>query len=204
MKNLSLSVIRNSGARLLVTLPAFIVACSIHAAVDFQLPNLSVDAESGPFTVPVRVANWDNLSAFQFNIGWEPSVLNFESVTPAAGLGVFTFGIDNAQNGVFNVVFDTAAAVPAWPAEDPIFNINFTLVPGTGAGDSSPVSFFGTPEVPIAVFQGVTSLPEGTGYNMISGQVSVVPEPINVALGTFAGLVLGVGAIRKYRNRKSA
>lgn len=160
----------------------------VQAAADFQfrMPDQTVEVGE-TVLVPIYALNWDTIGNFQFDVNWNAELLTYNSTTigipelqpPSGGAGTLTF------------LYTDPTPPATWPAETPIATIQFTA---TTEG-ITPLTFSD-------VLVGRSGQP--VTYTLDNGSITVVPEPINVALGTFAGLVLCVGAVRKCRNRKSA
>jgi hypothetical protein len=176
--------------RIATLLALTVIGLSSHesrAAVSFAAGNQSV-APGGSLGVPVSVGDFVDVTSFQFVLRWDKDILQFVSVnfagSPLPGLDSSNFGTDGTADGELRVSWDflptTLVGTPT------AFSVNYAAL--GGIGEQTPVSFEGVQGFPIEVtvnFAAVT--PEFS-----IGGVSVVPEPINVALGAFAG-VFAVG-----------
>jgi hypothetical protein len=165
------------------------------AAVGFLGDEFTVQ-ESDPVAMPITVTNFTDVDSFQFTLEWQPGVLSFSSVTItntladlsySAGSGSDSFGDADVANGKLTVVWFSSAQDLGDNAN--LFTVNFTTV--GAAGTSSTVAFVDDP-----VLREVSVNSVAVGFAQLDGNVSVVPEPMNMALGLFAAAVGGTGVWR--------
>jgi hypothetical protein len=172
---------------------------SSHAAVLFTAGSGQV-TPSESFSVPITVSGFTEVTSFQYSLAWDPAVLQFSSVGDfgLVYLTSGTFGTTETASGTLTVAWDDVdLAGKNLPDDSSIFNMNFTAVGGQGSS-----SFIWFTNVPTALEVTVDLVP--VAFNSMDGSVNVVPEPINIALGAFAGLFVGASALRRVLNKRSA
>jgi hypothetical protein len=178
----------------------------LHAGI---LPTFTAgDVTVGPggsVSMPITVQNFQGVAGVQFSLTWDSGLLTLQP-TPVVGLdsavsgGTFgpgtgsltwvwvNFSGANVENGaaIFSVQFtagNTLGIVPVSFGNSPT-DWALLLTDNTYAD--------GTPDYPF---------PPLTFNN---GSVSVIPEPINCALGLFACVFIGTGTVRWLSSRRMA
>ena len=140
---------------------------------------------SSPATVAVTVNDFTDVVGFQFTIEWDPSVVQYSSVGNF-GLDFLTagsFGTTEVGSGFLTVAwFDNDLINQTLVNASTLFDINFTSANAPGSTD---ISFTGS-RAPMEVntFVDPDFLP--LDFGVLNGSVTVVPEPLNKALGLFA------------------
>jgi hypothetical protein len=159
----------------------------LHAAV---LPTFTAGTETvdpgGSVSVPITVQNFQNVDGVQFSLTWNSGLLTLQP-TPVGGLipslsgGTFGPGTGALTWAWFNIAGVTVVDGTA------IFSVQFTA---SGTPGETTVSFGDTPTPRLAVLLDGTF---GVPFT-VNGNVTVVPEPINWALGLFACVFIGGAA----------
>ncbi|MFK7925625.1 MAG: LamG-like jellyroll fold domain-containing protein [Bacteroidia bacterium] len=92
-----------------------------------------VAAQSGDLvTIPVRVKDFTAISGYQFTLNWDPSVLQFESVSHQALEGIYN--TDEAQNGNLSAAWlDLAGQAITLPDGELAFELTFRVVGQMGS-----------------------------------------------------------------------
>ncbi len=141
------------------------------------------------FTVPVSITDTPDLTSWQFDLAFDPSIVNADSVTEGplmSSFGMTSFGpgvIDNTS-GLISLVTDSYVDLPPDPSGSGVLaDVDFTaLAPGV-----SPLTL-----------QNVFLNLSDTGFDIANGQITVtgsaVPEPTTLML-LASGIVL-LGALR--------
>jgi hypothetical protein len=159
--------------------------------------NVSVPITAG-YSSPTSEAsgNWINAG---FNLLWSQGVLNLQ-LTPVTLTGSplpLTTGNFNSLPGELRFTWsDSTGFGSAVPDGSTLFTVNFIAVGGPGS--STPVNFT-TPDTIGLLASGSLTFIDPTGS---PGQVSVIPEPINWALGLFACVLIGSATVRWISSRR--
>jgi len=184
--------------RAMVLAVSFLISDASRAAmVTFQASMEAVQEES-PVTVAFTVSDFTEVTTFQFTIEWNPAVIQFSSIGD--------FGLPDLASNDFTVSETPGKLWVSWEDEDLmgetladeslIFHVNFMPVGGS-AGNSTDILFTDDPtprEVSVDLAE--------ADFNSINGHVSVVPEPVNVALGLFAGVFVSSVTLRWISSRR--
>ena len=131
------------------------------------------------FCVPVVVADFDDIAALQFSMGWNPAVLEFTGVQSFGlpDLTAATFNTDGAPNGAIAMAwFDNSAQGVTLMDGDILFEVCFNAV-GTD-GMSTVIAFTDTPTQREAATANVTVPFTQTDGTISIGMVSECPAPI--------------------------
>jgi hypothetical protein len=170
------------------------------AQTALAVPVVSITSPAGdvtvgsPLALTVRFTDALDLSAFQFDLAFNPAVLQATSVTqgPFLGTGGNTFfdaGSINNTSGKITAVFDTLiGAVPGVSGTGNLVTLNFNVV---GAGLST-LAFSN------ALF--LNSLSNDLNPQVQNGSVTavvVIPEPSSAAL-----LLAGLAGAAAWRQRR--
>jgi hypothetical protein len=151
--------------------------------------------------VPVTTAGFTDINNFQFTLTWDPSVITFDSTSNYGlpGLGVGSFGFLEGRPDRLTVSWDDLGSPTTRADGTTLFSVVFNAV--GQPGEDSSINFSDDP-TPREVTAGVGAQ-EGTimVFEGVPGMVTVVPEPINVALGIFGGLVAVTAGYRKFRGK---
>lgn len=132
--------------------------------------------------VPIKVANFDQVISFQYDLTWDPAIISFVNILDGAGqplspigsgnpLGLLNpnppaignFGSTNANNGVLSLSWDNGSGVTL-ANQTPIYQVCYDIIGATGT--TSPINYGGTIEV-----ADVNGLADFTG---VSGSVEVI------------------------------
>lgn len=132
--------------------------------------------------VPVKVANFDQVISFQYDMTWDPNIISFATILDGAGqplspigsgnpLGLLNpnppavgnFGTTNTNSGVLSLSWDNASGVTL-ANQTPIYQVCYDIIGATG--ETSDINYGGTIEV-----ADVNGLADFTG---VSGSVEVM------------------------------
>jgi hypothetical protein len=162
---------------------------SIAGAATLSFDQSSVTVGSGQaFTLSVEVTGVSDLADYQFNVGFDPTILNVSSVTegsflPMAGSTVFIPGsIDNVFGQVSSIASGLQGSGPGVDGSGTLVTLGFTAI---GSGTS------------IVALSGVTLLDStfaGLAAQTTGSQVNVTgtPEPSSAFLLSSA-IILSLG-----------
>ena len=175
------------------------------AIITFEAGNESAQPAS-PVTLAIRVADFTDVFGFSFSLQWDPGVVQFDSIASFAALPGFTagnFNTDETGSGRLGVLWDDSDFSGNDLANGSLlFDINFTAV---GAGGTSTTVVFGDTPTARDVVVIDSGNPTQATFAGVNGNLSVVPEPVNIALGLFATICFGVLTVRRIsRWRKPA
>ena len=132
------------------------------------------------FTIPVSITGATDLTSWQFDLAFDPSIVTATSVTEgpfmsAFGTTLFSPGVIDNTAGLISLVTDSYVDLPPIPSGSGVLaNIDFTaLAPGV-----SPLTFSN-------VFLNLSD----SGFDIVNGQITVtgtqpqkVPEPTTLML----------------------
>lgn len=173
---------------------------SLHAAIiTFAAGDVPI-GPGGVVNVPITVSGFSDVIGAGFSLSWTSGVLqyvgtgNYNSTLAAAGLNASCFSFVNGNVGF--TWTDTLAPGQTLTDGTTIFILQFTAV----GGPSSPVTFVDNPTLREALFYNGDDLTPGHGFFTVDGQVTVVPEPVNLALGLFACVFIGGAMVRWVSN----
>lgn len=132
--------------------------------------------------VPIKVANFDQVISFQYELEWDPAIISFVDILDGAGqplspigsgnpLGLLNpnppaignFGTTNTNNGVLSLSWDNGSGVTLTD-QTSIYQVCYDIVGATG--ETSPINYGGTIEV-----ADINGLADFTG---VPGSVEVV------------------------------
>jgi hypothetical protein len=171
------------------------------AIVTFTAGNESA-LPASPVTVAITVSGFNDVFGFSFSLEWNPSVVQFNSIANLASLPGFDSGDFNTtqtSSGRLGVLWnDDNLSGETLANSSKLFDINFT----TAAGGSTPLAFTDNP-VARDVVVIVNGFPTQATFAGVDGSLTVVPEPINVALGLFAAILAGMTIARGINGRQA-
>lgn len=175
---------------------------SLHAAV-YPTPTFTAGTETvvsgSSVSVPITVTGFSSLAGAQFTLTWDTGVLTLQptpvgGLNPALSIGS-AFGTPSAGTLTWLWYNQAGATVAGGTA---VFSVQFTA---TGAaGTSSAIMFGDTPTLRGVSF---ADLSEGTPITY-DGRITVVPEPVNWALGLFACVFIGSATVRWISRRQTS
>jgi len=178
---------------------------SLHAGIIFTADTGSGTVGlGGTVSVPITVTVTSDLSSKKwtdagFVLTWNPSVLVLQPTTPLTSgsplpldLDLLTGNFSSPNAGELDFAWFGSTAVPN---SSTIFTVNFQVVGNWG--DSTSLS--GT-DLSQIFFSDLTSA-QPTFQN---GALTVVPEPVNWALGLFACLFIGSATVRRISRRQKS
>lgn len=149
------------------------------------------------FTIPISITGATDLTSWQFDLSFDPSIVQANSVTEgpfmsAFGLTSFGPGVIDNGTGMISLVTDAYVDLPPNPSGDGILaSIEFlALTPGV-----SPLTFSN-------VFLNWSY----QGFDLTNGQITMtgaapVPEPTTLALLAGGLLLLGLLRLAGFRSR---
>jgi hypothetical protein len=159
---------------------------------------------SSPVIVPISVTDFTDVLLFQFTIQWNPNVVQFSSIANLAnlpGFAVGNFGTGNTGSGQLTVSWDDGDLSGEDLANGSrLFDINFTIIGLVGS--STSVQFTDDP-TPRLVGINVGGIPTPATFAQDDGSVTVVPEPVNAALGLFGAFLAGTLIVRRIFGRRT-
>ncbi len=113
--------------------------------------------------VPIKVANFDQVISFQYELEWDPAIISFVDILDGAGqplspigsgnpLGLLNpnppavgnFGTTNTNNGVLSLSWDNGSGVTL-SNQTPIYQVCYDIIGANG--ETSPITYGGTIEV---------------------------------------------------------
>lgn len=170
---------------------SFFLACTGHSGAS---PVVSVGSGGGlagsSFTVPVFITGASTLGAWQFDLHFDPLLLRIQSVTEGAFLSalgptLFSPGVADDAAGTLTLVTNAFAGLPPEPSGAGVLaNIEFIALGG------------GSSELALAnVYLNFAD----TGFDVVAGQVTVIPEP---ASGPLALAALAASLLAGCRSRR--
>jgi Cohesin domain len=168
------------GLVLTVSLTVFVLGCAPPAQADPIVSAPSVTANVGDtIIVPISIADATDLTSWQFDLAFDPTLVTANSVTEGSFLSAFGFtlfgsGVIDNIAGAISLVTDSYVDLPPDPSGDGVLaDIEFTaLAPGV-----SPLTF-----------SNVFLNDSDQGFNTTNGQITVggssvaTPEPKGVIL----------------------
>jgi hypothetical protein len=131
--------------------------------------------------VPVRAYAFDQVSAYQFTLSWDPRVLAFQSVQEGAATGAF--GIHKVSEGKVTTTWDDpAGSSQSLPEGSPIFYVKFKAI--------GPL--YTQTEVAIT-----SALTRSMAYNQDLEQLNVIPRNARIQLRPTAAPALAGYALHQ-------
>ena len=139
--------------------------------------------------VPVKASGFANVSTFQFSLGWDKTVLQFQNLSSTfgiAGLSGGSFNTTGAAGGAIAVSWDDPDGSVRSVADDTVlFTVNFLVLSGNGT--FSDVSFTSTPTA-----QEVTVNLASATFSGVKGTVVIgTPEAPTIQWGAPAAIGYG-------------
>jgi hypothetical protein len=189
----------------LSTIIGLVLSAPSHGAVMFEASSGLQVASGANVSVQITVSDFADVLGFQFTLQWDPNVLQFSSVN-GLGLPNFTYLDPDPGNGD-NFGFSTGKLTVVWDNASPvtvnnastIFAINYTVVGASGS--ESSIAFIDSPAPRQVTIAGIPFPVDGT-FASTDGSVTVVPEPVTVALGVFTGLFVVTTTVRRILRRR--
>ena len=174
--------------------------CSFTVTVDLQigddltlLPVVPSATCGELISIPVTAYNFDDIAALQFSMGWNPALLQYNSVSnlnPALNLTQSNFGTGNSANGEFSFGWTGPFNGLTLPDGDILFFVNVTVL-GQGG-----ISFSDSPTT-ITAFSGVSFPPDEIPVVTVNQTVLVddteppfIACPANVTVQAPASIVV--------------
>ena len=189
--------------------PLFVLGALLLLAQPLQAAMFAPDSASvlqgSAFSVPVRVSSFTDITTFQFTLSWTSGVLQYSSVSdfglPDMSSG--NFGFRTSAPGVLTVSWDDSTLAGVSRTDGSIaFSINFVA---TGTSGLHTTLDFGDNPTSREVTANIGGEPVEVNFDSAPGTfvVTPVPEPINLALGLFAGVLIGATVIRQISTKGS-
>lgn len=168
---------------------------SAHAAVLSVNPAYTNVTAGQTFSVDVQIAGVTDLYAFQFDLGFDPTVLSVTSVTEGAFLqgGGPTLWIDPTIDNLAGTITYAADALNGAAAGIGGYGILATISFATLAAGSSNISLYNGILLDSQLFD--TAIDQVSNGRVL---VSQVPEPSVLAL-----LVIGLGGMMGFAKRRA-
>ncbi len=165
----------------LAGLAFFCQALAANAAI-FDLPNLTAQPNT-TVNVIVTATDFDVTTGFNFDLAFDPAVIGYQGYSGNLP-GLYTPNTDNVGAGTFGIIYEPQGAT------------------GTVNGEVLRLEFLTSSTAGISELNFLFPAPDGATFN--DGQLEVVPEPVNVALGIFAGIgIVGTGVRRWLKARRN-
>ena len=173
----------------------FVAAGSLFGAtISVQPPTINV-IEGHTFSLNVDIANITDLYAFQFDLGFDPTILAAVSVTegsflPAGGSTLFFPGtVDNVAGNVTFIADSLVGSIPGVSGGGTLASIAFDVL----ASGTTPISLLN--------IQLLDSNLDLLDFSVSNGSVaSTVPEPSSLPLIAFA--LLAGYSLKARRSRR--
>jgi hypothetical protein len=177
---------------------------SLHAAV---APTFTASQQTvgpgGTVYVQITASGFTDLLGAGFSLSWNSGVLQYvgsvlNSQLAAAGTYIF-----NASGGNLGFLWSDDTSPPGsgttLSSGGTVFTMQFTAIGGIGT--SSTITFGDSPTERDVLFFDYTEI-SGPDVPTINGGVTVVPEPVNWALGLFACVFIGGATVRWASSRR--
>jgi hypothetical protein len=179
------------------------VSPSLHAGVIFTAGSGNDTVPlNGSVVIPITVSGFANLGGAQFSLTWSTEVLSFQSVAEvnSALSAGSAFGLPGTGSIPANTLTWLWSSGTATTLADnsAIFSLEFMASGSLGA--STAVSIGNSP-APIRVFD-IDGNP--VSFTVNNDNLTIVPEPVNWALGLFACVFVGSATVRWISNRRMA
>lgn len=177
---------------LLLACFAFSTPACQAAVVSFSLPELAA-TQGVPIDVPITVSGFSGVTSVQFTLEWTSGGLGFIETRDwnLRGFGLANVGYLPSNPNRLTIAWEDPDATGVnLNNGDAIFSIRFnptttSLIEFTDAAPGREVT--------------IGFVEQTFGFDNGSVDVEPVPEPINIALGIFGGVFVGVAALRKLR-----
>ncbi|MBX2892773.1 MAG: HYR domain-containing protein [Saprospiraceae bacterium] len=110
---------------------SFTVTVNAPGILTLLIDTVAVDCQGGPDQIAVNlfVENWNDIVGLQFQVGWDPAVLQYSTVNnfnPALGLMLTDFGTTQTDLGILS--FFAGGPNSGWPDILPDGSVIFTIV----------------------------------------------------------------------------
>jgi hypothetical protein len=154
---------------------------------------------SNSFTVNITITGAVDLYAFQFDLGFDPSILQTTSVTEGSFLlsGGATFlvpgTIDNTAGAISNIADTLVGPVPGVNGDGDLINITLNAI-GTGTSELTLANQIFLNSTLTDITDSITFT--GSAVTVSSG-TSVIPEPATITITLMALAVLGLAVVRR-------
>ena len=138
-------------------------------SLEFSIPNETYSSGVS-FCLPVSAVNFIDLISIQFSINWDPTILQYDSITAIAipEATVNDFGMPDPAGNIGFSWFDNTLAGVTLPDNTTVFEICFTVI--GDPNDITQIEFTDNP-VPSEVIQGVNT---DVGLNSSGGVITVL------------------------------
>lgn len=118
---------------IICVMSSFTIAIAAQNTVALQvMPANQTSAPNQTIVLNITVANFVNIGGCQFSLRWDPTKLQYQSLTPIlSGLTMANFGTASTPNGILTTSFipDPAATLPNGSS---LFSLRFLVVGKTG------------------------------------------------------------------------
>ena len=176
---------RQRGISLVVVTAIVMLATPLVAATVVSTGSASVSSGQ-TFTVPVSIADVSDLFAFQFDMTFDPAILQLQSISeggflPSAGSTIFVPGTIDNTAGTATTTADTLTGPgPGASGGGTLADLNFqAIAPGTSALTLSVVILLNSAGGDISPFT--------TSNGSVTVGAAAVPEPSGLSwIGAFA------------------
>ncbi len=155
--------------------------------------------------IPITTLNFDSLGSLQFSLGWDPQVLDYQTVSnfnPALTLAPSNFGVAQVNSGFLSFNWTTGQPLTGGttlPDGAVLFTLEFTV--SGAAGSNSSIAFGDFPsvkeayqvsdlinELPIVTINGQTNISDNVAPVLVCPQSVAVPADPGFTTATVNGL----------------
>lgn len=157
---------------------SFLITVSAPDVLTLILDSVQVDCQANGAQVAVNVSveNWDDIVGLQFQVEWDETVLQYDTVNnffPGLNLTLADFGTTQVNNGILS--FFAGGPSSNWP-QLPDGSVVFTLVFNVlNAGATSNLSFTGFIE---AINSSINTVPVATTPGFFSAGLDNTPPDV--------------------------
>ena len=187
------SNITSSSLSVLTTNGQVAISCNPISNFKLILPTISASCSTNYIDVPIKVNGFSNILSFQGSIGWDPTKLNFQSISSfgisSLGISSSNFGNQSTSNGRLTFSWnDNDLTGESIPDSSILFVIRFNIISTSSV--LTTIQILNSPTMLEVVDVGYNNIaPQilNGGVNIIctTSAVSFILPTLNVACKTF-------------------